>query len=111
MHEVSLMMSILDLVLEEASRENAKTIRNISLEVGEKSGVVVEALEFAFDTVIRGTIAEGARMTIHLIPYRGECLVCGYQFDCDDFIVCSKCGNFGKIVSGQELRVKSIEVD
>lgn len=111
MHEVSLMMSILDLALEEAGRNNAEKILRISLEVGEKAGVVLDALEFAFETVTRGTIAEGAALAIESIPYRGECVSCGQQFDCNEFIVCNKCGNFGKIISGQELRITSIEVD
>lgn len=104
-------MSILDLAVEESAKNGASCILGISLEVGARSGVVVEALEFAFETVTRGTIAEGAHLTIHKIPYRGQCLACGHQFDCDDYIVCSKCGSFGKIISGQELRIKSIEVD
>ena len=111
MHEVSIMMSIMDLALEEASKNNAEKILGMSLEIGAKSGVVVDALEFAFETVTRNTIADGAALTIHSIPYRSECIACGYQFDCNEFLVCSKCGNFGKIISGQELRIKSIEVD
>lgn len=111
MHEVSLMMSIIDLAIDEADKNNGARILHITLEVGEKSGVVVEALEFAFETVTRNTIAEGAGLTIHSIPYRGECVACGQVFESNDFLVCDKCGNFGKIISGQELRIQSIEVD
>lgn len=111
MHEVSIMMSILDLAIEEARKHNAKKIQRITLEVGAKSGVVIDALEFAFETVTRNSIADGAQLTIHSIPYRGECISCGHQFDCAEFLLCDKCGNFGKIISGQELRIESIEVD
>lgn len=104
-------MSILDLALEEASKNGAEKILRISLEVGEKSGVVIDALEFAFETVTRNTPAEGAALTIHSIPYKGECVSCGNIFESSDFLVCNLCGNFGKIISGQELRIKSIEVD
>jgi len=111
MHEVSMMMSILELATEKAAGAGASRILSITLEVGARSGVVVEALEFAFDAVTRGTMAEGARLTVDRIPYRGQCLSCGHQFDCDDFIVCSQCGHFGKVISGRELKIKSIEVD
>ncbi|MFH2131399.1 MAG: hydrogenase maturation nickel metallochaperone HypA [bacterium] len=110
-HEVSIMMSILDLAIEEARKNSAERIQRISLEVGERSGVVIDALEFAFEMVIKNSIAEGASLVIHSIPYKGECIDCGFQFHCDGFLICSKCGNFGKIISGQELRIESIEVE
>jgi len=110
-HEVSIMMSILDLAIEEARANSAEKIQNISLEVGEKSGVVIDALEFAFEVVTKNSMADGATLKIHSIPYQGQCVVCGHQFICQDFLVCNKCGNFGKIISGQELRIKSIEVE
>lgn len=110
MHEVSLMMSILDIALETADKENAKSIKKISLRVGAKSGVVVDSLEFAFDMVTKNTIAENATLEIESIPLRGECVVCGHRFDSDEYLVCSKCGNFAKAISGQELNIKSIEV-
>ncbi len=111
MHEVSIMMSILDLAIEEAGKNSAEKIQCISLDVGKKSGVVIDALEFAFEVVSKNSIAEGATLKIQSIPYKGECVACGHQFICDDFLVCDRCGNFGKIISGQELRIKSIEVE
>ncbi len=111
MHEVSLMMSIMDIALKTAKQENAKCINRISLQIGAKSGVVVDSLEFAFDMVTKNTIAENASLEIESIPLRGECLVCGHQFDSNDFLVCDKCGNFAKAISGQELNIKLIEVD
>ena len=110
MHEVSLMMSIIDVALETAEREKASRINRIALEIGAKSGVVVDSLEFAFEMVTKNTIAENARLDIDVIPLRGECVVCGYQFDTQDFLVCEKCGNFAKAISGQELNIKLIEV-
>lgn len=101
----------MDLAIEEAGKSGAKRILGLSLEVGKKSGVVIDALEFAFETVTRNTIAEGASLTIHPVPYRGECVSCGRCFEADDFLICPDCGNFGNIVSGQELRIQSIEVE
>lgn len=110
MHEVSLMMGIMDIVLETAKKEQAKKVSKISLEVGARSGVVVDALEFAFDMVTRNTIAENADLDIELVPLKGECLVCGRLFESEEFLVCDKCGNFARPISGQELNIKSIEV-
>ena len=59
MHEVGVMQSALEIALEQAGRQGASRIDCIALRVGMLSGVVPEALEFAFDVVARGTIAEG----------------------------------------------------
>ncbi|MCP4751300.1 MAG: hydrogenase maturation nickel metallochaperone HypA [Proteobacteria bacterium] len=111
MHEVSIAMSILDIALEEARKAEAKKISGIRLQIGAKSGVVVDSLEFAFEMVTKNTPAEDARLDIERIPFRGECVACGHLFECDDFLICDRCGHFGKIVSGRELEIKSIEVE
>ena len=59
MHEVGVMQSALEIALEQAGRQGASRIDCIALRVGPLSGVVPEALEFAFDVVARGTIAAG----------------------------------------------------
>lgn len=111
MHEVSIMMSLLDIVLKQAQKESAKKVVSVNLEIGAKSGVVLDALTFAFEVVVKNTIVEKAKLNIDLFPFRGECLSCGHQFECDDFLICDQCGNFGKILSGKELRILSIEIE
>lgn len=111
MHEVSIMMSLLEIVLEQAHKAEAKKVVAVNLEIGAKSGVVADSLTFAFEMVVKNSIVENAKLTIDLIPFRGECLSCGHQFECDDFLICDQCGNFGKILSGRELRIQSIEVE
>jgi hydrogenase nickel incorporation protein HypA/HybF len=110
-HEVSIMMSILDIALDVAKQNKAKKITKITVEIGERSGVVKDALEFAFETVTKGTIAGQSTINIITIPYKGECIGCGHIIVGDNFQVCGKCGNLGKMISGNELRIKSIEVD
>lgn len=114
MHEVSLMMNILETVRRAAEDENADRVTKVVLKVGERSGVVADALRFAFDTASRETVAEGAALEIQTIPLRGECLACGHQFEPERSrsraLICDKCGNFAKAVSGRELTIESIEV-
>ncbi len=111
MHEVSLMMSIIDTALETAEQEKAGRINRIALQIGAKSGVVIDSLEFAFEMVSKNTIAEQAILEIEAIPLTGECVSCGHQFEAREFLICEKCGNFAKAISGQELNIKSIEVE
>jgi hydrogenase nickel incorporation protein HypA/HybF len=110
MHELSIMTSIMDIVLEEASKVEATVVERIALDIGKRSGVVIDALEFAFEIATKGSIAQKAVLVINSIPFKGECLSCGNQFISEDFLICDKCGAFGKIISGQELQIRSIEV-
>lgn len=111
MHEVSLMMSIMDTALKTAEREHAKRITKIVLQIGVKSGVVADSLEFAFEMISKNTIAQQATLEIETIPLSGECLVCGHRFISQQFLICDKCGNFAKVLSGQELNITRIEVE
>jgi hydrogenase nickel incorporation protein HypA/HybF len=55
MHELSIAMSLIDVITETLIRENATGASRVSVEVGALSGVVPAALQTAFSTAIRGT--------------------------------------------------------
>lgn len=112
MHEVSVMQSALRLALEHAEGQNAGRIHGITLRVGRLSGVVPEALEFAFEVVTRGTIAEGATLTIEALPLRCHCPTCGLDFEPPEFdFTCPTCGDpRTRVSSGQELELACLEV-
>jgi hydrogenase nickel incorporation protein HypA/HybF len=80
MHEVSLLESTLELALSYAQQQNATKIHLIALRVGQLSGVITEALQFAFDLVIQGTIAETATLSIEIIPAICDCSTCQQDF-------------------------------
>jgi len=105
------MLSVLESSLDIARKEEANQITKITLKIGEKSGVVVDSLRFAFESVRLNTIAEHAELEIDLIPFQGECLHCGAIFRAENFLICGQCGNIGKLISGQELQIQSIEID
>ncbi len=105
------MMSIMDVALKTAKEEKASRIGKISLTIGAKSGVVVDSLEFAFEMVAKDTIAEQAVLEIETTPLKGECLSCGRIFESEEFLICDRCGNFAKALSGQELQIRSITVE
>jgi hydrogenase nickel incorporation protein HypA/HybF len=106
-------MSIIEIAEENARKENASVINEIELDIGTQSGVVLEALEFALQSAVRGTMLEKADVKINTIPARAQCVSCSHQFYVDDlFQACSKCGNpFCEITQGKELRVKSLKVE
>ena len=67
------MQCALDQVLREARRAGAVRVHQIRLRVGVLSGVVPEALQFAFEALTAGTPAEGAILAIDDVPARFWC--------------------------------------
>ncbi len=110
MHEMSITQGIIDLCLEHAG---LRRVRSLDVEIGELSNVVPEAIEFCFEACSRETLLEGARLNIIRIPGMGQCLECGRETPLTELYgSCQQCGsNRVTIVSGEELRVREIEVD
>jgi hydrogenase nickel incorporation protein HypA/HybF len=104
---------ILDASLEAAEREGADRIKEIRISVGELTEVVEFALQFAFESLTPGTLAEGAVLTVTPVPAASRCPQCGTEFEHDRFeSVCPTCGNpFTESVRGRELLIDSIEID
>lgn len=112
MHELSLMESTLEIALEYARHQKAQKIHQINLRVGAISGVVPEALEFAFDACTQNTIAAGANLKIELVPALCYCENCDREFTPPDLIyACPDCGQISsKLIQGRELQLTSLEV-
>lgn len=113
MHELSIAMSIIEIAEENAKRENAAVITEIELDIGTQSGVVLDALDFAMQSAVQGTMLEKARVKINSIAARASCTKCQHEFYVEDiFTPCPECGNpFCEIIQGRELRVKSLKVE
>lgn len=113
MHEFSIAVNIVDIVIEHAEKANARRINEVELEIGELSGVVYEAMETAMEAAIKGTLLEGAEVKIIQIAGCGKCSQCGEEFGLANlFDPCPGCGAFNpEVLAGKELRIKSINVD
>lgn len=113
MHELSLAQSLVEIAEEHARRAGGAIIRSITVEVGELSGVVPEALEFAFDVCSQGTRAEGAALVLRHMPGHGRCVACAAQAECHELTaVCPACGALAfELNAGLELRVLELEID
>lgn len=110
MHEMSITQGIIDICEKYAG---GRRVLAVDVEIGELSGVVPEAVEFCFEACSRGTLLEGARINIIRIPGRGRCLDCeGDTPLAALFGACQRCGGYRvEVVSGEEMRVREIEVD
>jgi hydrogenase nickel incorporation protein HypA/HybF len=113
MHEVSLIENVLAIVLDERRRQEFSRVRTIRLQVGALGHAEPGALQFCFDAVTKGTIADGARLLIDLIPGEGCCSACRqFVAMADRFAICPLCGNSNVLMTaGGELRVAELEVE
>ncbi len=113
MHEMAITQGILDIVLDSAKTSNAKKVTSVTLVVGSLSQVVPDCVSFYFEIMTKDTIAEGAEFIVKEVPAKAECTKCGTVFEAEDMsLKCPECGEiFGKLISGRELSVESINID
>jgi hydrogenase nickel incorporation protein HypA/HybF len=109
MHEFSITQSVVEICERNAE---GRPVSMVTLELGTLSGVVPEAVEFCFEACTEGTLLEGARLVIDHIAGRGRCHGCRTEFAVTAYYdPCPACGGFAvEILSGNELRVKEMEV-
>lgn len=106
------MQNTLDLAIAQAKQNGAEKIDCLTLKIGELSGVIPEALKFAFDVLIEGTIAENAQLEIETIPVVCYCPHCDRNFQPETYIFdCPQCQHISSnILQGQELNLVSMVV-
>ena len=112
MHELSLAEGVLQLIEDAARQQHFSKVSTVWLEIGQLSGVEVEAMKFCFDAVTRGSVAQGARLEIITLPGTGWCMACAKPAPMTEvFGECPQCGGFQmQVTGGTEMRVKEIEV-
>jgi hydrogenase nickel incorporation protein HypA/HybF len=112
MHEVSIMAEALRMAVDTAKSAGASRVLKLRLRVGRLSGVVPEAMRFAFDVVCRDTMAAGASLEIELVPATCRCATCQTEFECADFFnECPRCHNVsGELRRGRELEIADVEI-
>lgn len=113
MHEMSLAEGVLQVIEDNAKINGFSRVKTVWLEIGEMAGVEVEAMRFCFDSVVKGTLADGARLEIVATQGQGRCLTCGetvllrLRYD-----PCPLCGGYPvEPTGGLEMRVKELEVE
>ncbi|MGA2802100.1 MAG: hydrogenase maturation nickel metallochaperone HypA [Verrucomicrobiota bacterium] len=113
MHELSIMQSALDQVLERARLAGAGRVHAIRLRIGVLSGVVPEALQFAFEVLADGTPAHGAKLVIEDVPAKFWCAMCDHEFKATRmFAECPDCHHpSAELRAGREMELTSMEVD
>jgi hydrogenase nickel incorporation protein HypA/HybF len=108
MHELSIAESVVDAI---TARTAQRRVRVVRLEVGQLSGVSADALRFCFELAAADTPVDGAALEIEELAGRARCATCGEEFVLSDPILLCGCGSSDvRVLSGEELRILSVEV-
>ncbi|MCG0239625.1 MAG: hydrogenase maturation nickel metallochaperone HypA [Firmicutes bacterium] len=114
MHEVSLVMAVLETAAAAARRAGAARIRKVRLRVGELAGVDPDALRFAYDALTGDQpLFAGSDLEVEWVPVRVQCPGCGAEGPALPYsVACSRCGSLGtRVVAGEELEIADVEVE
>ena len=114
MHELPVTENILKIALDASQKNGARRITAINLVIGELSSIVDDSVQFYFDLLSKGTLAENAVLHFHREPSMALCLDCAHQFNASAPLEpkCPKCGSVHLQVKGsREFFIESIEVE
>jgi len=106
MHELGITRNIVSIVTEKARGE---PVRRVTIAIGKLSAVLPEAIQFCFDIVSQGTVAEGAELEILEIAGTAKCRTCGSQFELEQLYGRCPCGSADITrLTGEELLIKQM---
>ena len=110
MHELSIVMSIIETVQEELIKHDAAAVETIELDIGSLSGIEMQAFDFAWNCGIEQTILKNAKRVINRIKGMGLCKTCNVHFPMQHvYDACPVCKKYGaEIIRGKELRIQSL---
>jgi hydrogenase nickel incorporation protein HypA/HybF len=109
-HELSLSGAIVNTVVKHAGE---RRVSLVAMRIGQLRQVVPDTLEFYFEFVARGTVCEGARLELELVPALLACVACEREWTVEfpDFR-CPTCLQGGvEVITGNEFEVESIDVE
>ena len=113
MHEMSLAEGVLQVIEDAGRAQSFSRVKTVWLEIGRLAGVEIEAMQFCFDAVTRGSIADGAALVILQDAGQGWCMHCSVTVPLDSpGDACPHCGSYQvQVTGGTDMRVKELEVE
>ncbi|MGY4976809.1 hydrogenase maturation nickel metallochaperone HypA [Streptomyces sp. 900105755] len=112
MHELSIATAIVEQADEWARADGADRVRAVTVRVGELSGVVPDALDFAFEVARDGTALADARLVVEQVTAQAWCGPCAEEFavGMPPFFWCPRCDRPStELRSGRELEITAVE--
>jgi hydrogenase nickel incorporation protein HypA/HybF len=111
MHELAVTENILEIATRHARGAGAARITDLYLVIGQFSSIIDDSVQFYWDIISEGTLAEGAQLHFKRVPAEMACQSCGHTYRPDDDLVCPRCDSSDvRLVAGSEFFLESIEV-
>lgn len=113
MHELPITQNILEIALQHAESNKARQIRAVHLVIGELASVVDDSVQFYWDIISKGTMAEGAELVFKRTAAEFLCRDCEKNYTPrKGFLACPTCGGVNvRIVAGREFHLESIDIE
>jgi hydrogenase nickel incorporation protein HypA/HybF len=112
MHELSVTESILKIVLQSAQENDAEEVTDINLTIGTLSSIIDDSVQFYWDHISKGTIAQNAKLHFNRVLATLKCRDCGLEYKLDEELIpCPACNSINlEIISGEEFQIDHIEI-
>ncbi len=123
MHEVSVVVSLVDAVIKELGKYNVQKVNSITVTIGDLTNLGEEQMSFAYEIVTKDTILEGSEFIVEHEPIELECWDCGFEGpaevlsdpDFDEHTIpilsCPKCGGKVEVKKGMSCTVKCMDIE
>lgn len=113
MHELSVTENLLEIALRHGAAAGAKRITGLHLIIGQLSSIVDDSVQFYWDIVSKGTVAEGAQLEFLRQPILLRCHGCGQEFSPQgEDLSCPLCASIQvAVLAGEEFFLEAIDVE
>lgn len=114
MHELSIVSSIVESVMESLGTYPGARVVEVRLRVGALAAVVEDSLQFCFGLATEDTPLAGARLVVKTVPIVVHCDACGADGEIESLqsFRCPHCDEPASDVrQGRELEIEAIEIE
>jgi hydrogenase nickel incorporation protein HypA/HybF len=113
MHELAVTENLLEIALRHGKSAGANKISDLYLVIGQLSSIIDDSVQFYWDIVSKGTLAEGALLHFQRKSIQLICEKCGNQYSpISEDMACPICGSIRvKVISGEEFYLEAINVE
>lgn len=114
MHELSIVSSVVDSVIESLAAYPGARVLEVRLRVGALAAVIEDSLQFCYGIATEGTPLAGSLLVVKMLPVLMYCEPCAELVELPGLqsFTCPRCGQpVGDLRQGRELEIEAFEID
>lgn len=114
MHELSIVSSVVDSVIETLAGYPNARVKEVHLRVGALASVVEDSLQFCYGIATEGTPLAGSKLVVKVLPVMMHCGNCAQDVEIASLqsFRCPQCQEpVSDLRQGRELEIESIEIE